>query len=248
MIQLNELSMLFRNKPQLALLSEIITEMLSPAYRREDPFTVSIYGMGHGGCEATSLRITLREMGIPDDQVEILSSDHSAYLIDLWYSREYSIDHMVDRAGNNLVPEEIMQKYFYLDENTWRLTDETIATSILLQVSFVQFEDSQSDIVMFQNATPFILDEMTCESVIKGAVEKTRGGGYVLLGGYDKHRTKALAKLLSRGIITPCMKDAKAIHDGWLDRRSGIPEVVEAGFDLGEYISDPLYCSIFRKV
>lgn len=245
MIPLEQSSIMYRNRTQLQFAVELIDSLVAPFQERKEPLHVGMMGVGECGSEALSLRIELRKKGILDQSVTIAASDGNYDTISRVHNRILSPECITDICGNTFVDEKDLDANFVFEDSTWFINED-----LFYSITYI-YEDTQTygtyDILFFQNITPFFSKDTNVSWILHNLLKKVRKGGYLFLGGYDKVREKVLSEMLARNLLIPCMEKAPEIHNGWVDRRSGHPQIVSTKFHLGEFVPDPVYCSIFRR-
>jgi len=245
MITIEKSGIMYRNKAQLKFVTDLIETLVHPSQERKTPVSIGMMGVGECACEALSLRMELRKIRIPDETVLITASDEDYDLISRVHNRVLDPECITDICGNTFVEEADLDANFIFEDSTWYVKDDLFYANSYVYENVPQF--GAYEILFFQNIIPFFTKDHDISWILYTLLKKVRKGGYLFLGGYDKIREKTLSEMMSRGLLVPCMEKAAEIHDGWADRRSGHPKIKSTPFHLGEYVADPVYCSVFRR-
>jgi hypothetical protein len=231
---------LFRNPPQLQLLSTLLP------LSHKDIYRVVIYGVADGS-EAVSLLIALdpARTGI---QLEIygfdICTEYLTYAGKFLFTKQH--------FPPNLKPEDF-DNYLERDgKGDWRLKSQWQPFIRYSYANVLQRNDALMpafyDLVMCQNVL-IHLPQNDCDAAIGNLVSLVRSGGFLAIGGGPLGLVHHL--VLKNG-FTPILQHIEAIHESWTVQRQfhsnpHPPYWALEPFDAAHPDGVVRYCTLFRK-
>ena len=237
--ELDRITALFRNPPQLELIAgKLVAE--------SGPIRVVACAAANGA-EALSLFLALRRRD-RDLQLEIHVGDIDARYVDRARKLQFA-----SRAFPPALPPEGFDEYLEpVDRNEWRLRDEHRGAfdfeAYDLVVERPPMGGAPVDLALCQNLL-IHLDAAQARSALDNLLSALRPGGYAALGGGP---LDLVGPEMARRGLEPVLDDVGRIHEAWTVQRGFFsnarpPYWALEPFDPSHPDGAARYCTLFRR-